>query len=671
MKEINFEEVRQDIKNVLTKSQKFWPADYGNYGPLFIRLTWHAAGSYRESDGRGGTDGGRQRFDPERSWDDNTNLDKARKLLEPIKDKYGLGLSWGDLLVLAGDTAIKEMGGPILGFCGGRIDDTSGKDSRLLGPSKEQEKYMPCDPNKLCQRPLGASVIGLIYVNPVGPMGEPIPKKSADDIRDVFARMNMNDEETIALIAGGHEFGKAHGPCIGNAGDPPNKDPHNPWAGTCGQGSMQGKGVNTFTSGLELPWTTNPVSWDHEYFENLFKYQNSWVKHLGPAGTGKWQWKINGGAGPKAPNADGNGAQNIGMLTTDIALLHDTKFLNISKTFHSNKEYFKKIFKNAWYKLTTRDMGPRSRCINADAPPHQPWQIPLPEPPPIHTVKYNDAEKELNDLMNQEPEATGMFARLAYQCSSNFRATDYMGGCNGARIRFEPQKDWEENTGLDSALNKLTRIKRSQHGKHLSWADLVILAGNVAISKRTGQTMDFCPGRTDVLKEDGGPDFFRPKLGDAYKIPSVEDVHDAISISGLTTNEFVALYGAGYVIGDTKNCNGLYCLRASFVTTTTPSALMPTLSNELFTLLFDETWDMNMNIKSVFRIRGISMYKARGKEKYMLPQDLYFKDDSKLSMVSKEYAQNNKLYLDRFAKAWTKLSNIDRFDGPFENPCNT
>ena len=614
------------------------------------------------------------RFEPERSWDDNTNLDKALKLLQPIKDKYGVKLSWSDLIILAGNTAIKEMGGPILGFCGGRIDDNNGKASVLLGPTTEQENLMPCEKDTLCKSPLGASVVGLIYVNAVGPRGEPNPKESAKDIRNVFARMNMNDYETIALIGGGHEFGKAHGACPAGAGDPPKMNPIAPWVGNCGKGKMRGKGINTVTSGLDLVWTTNPLKWEHEYFYHLEKFNDSWVKEIGPGGSGKWQWKIkNETSSPKAINVDGTGYRSIGMLTTDIALLRDTKYQKIVVNFTSCKECFDDAFMHAWYKLTTRDMGPRSRCINKDAPPSQPWQFPLPDPKPDNLKYIEDVKEMLKGLIKSDQKVVALFTRLAWQCSASFRSTDYLGGCNGARIRFPPQIDWAANLGIEDALKRLSEVK-AEFEETISWADLIILAGNVAIEQQIDSEIRFCPGRTDAEDENGWPEYIEPKIGDLYMTPSIDEFLEAISVTGLNEREFTALYGAGYIIGSDENCNGLYCQRKSFITdkenlSNARTLFIPDkLSNKFFQILFSEIW-IPMNISSVYKKKGIPLNKAEEKEEYMLHQDLLFKDDSTLSAIAKEFAANNQMFLDEFGKAWTKLSNIDRFDGPVNNIC--
>ena len=350
---VDYKDVLSDLDILLTKSEEFWPADYGNYGPFFIRLAWHSAGTYRTSDGRGGADGGRMRYEPERSWPDNANLDKARTLLHPIKKKYGRGLSWGDLFILAGNAAIENMGGPILGFCGGRSDAADGSDSALLGPTQEQEMLMPCEVNGQCELPLGTSKVGLIYVNPEGPMGNPDPKLSAADIRNIFNRMGMNNSETVALIGGGHTLGKSHGGCPVNIAE----------SAMCGTG----KGIDTITSGIELTWTTQPTYWDNEYFRTLVNWDFS--LHKGQRDTFQWEPVSKNGIQPMAISADGTFNITIGMLTTDVALWKDEAFKGIVLKFAEDKNSFDHAFAHAWYKLTTRDMGPISRCRNEDTPP--------------------------------------------------------------------------------------------------------------------------------------------------------------------------------------------------------------------------------------------------------------------------------------------------------------
>jgi len=365
---LDVDAVQADIKKLLTDSQEFWPADYGNYGPLFVRLAWHCSGTYRSADGRGGCTGGRQRFEPELSWEDNTNLDKARRLLGPIKEKYGLGLSWGDLFTLAGTTSIESMGGPTLGVCLGRVDDEDGAKSDILGPTPLQEKLSPCTTPGDCGAPLGTTTVGLIYVNPEGPMGVPEPKESALEVRDTFARMGMDDRETVALIGGGHSFGKTHGACPDRPGLSPNETKElglNPdtqaWQGHC----KSGKGADSFTSGFEGPWTSNPTMWDNDYFKNLVDYD--WEVHQGPAGH--MQWRIKDEARRKkwnalAPGPQG-GVQKIMMLTSDIALKRDDKYWPIVQEFATDQAALDKAFAAAWHKLTTRAFGTQTnpRCL--------------------------------------------------------------------------------------------------------------------------------------------------------------------------------------------------------------------------------------------------------------------------------------------------------------------
>ena len=429
---VNYEDVMKDLEQVMVESKDFWPADYGNYGPLFVRLAWHNSGSYRTSDGRGGVDGARQRFEPERSWPDNTNLDKARALLWDIKYKYGPDLSWGDLFVLAGDTAIRSMGGHILGFCGGRVDAMDGSESIQLGPSTIQEELFPCQKNGDCVEPLGSNTVGLIYVNPEGHQANGDPVESSKDIRDVFRRMDMNDTETVALIGGGHAVGKSHGACPKGPGPSPAEDPFNPWPGNCGDGKL----TNAFTSGMELPWTTRPTHWDTEYYHNLLNY--NWTRIRGPGNHIQWTPQVIGDQIlPTAVSADGTKNETIGLLTSDVALIHDKAYLEIVRMFAENRDRFDTMFAHAWYKLVTRDMGPRSRCINSDtAPVSQDWQNGLPdrtESPP----DFTEVRERIMNLLDSDNTAYGQFTRLAWQCASSFRVTDYQGGCNGARLRSD------------------------------------------------------------------------------------------------------------------------------------------------------------------------------------------------------------------------------------------
>jgi len=648
----NFDDVIDDVNTLLTDSKEFWPADYGNYGPLFIRLAWHSAGTYRSSDGRGGGNGGRQRFEPERSWPDNTNLDKARRLLVPIKQKYGEALSWGDLIIIAGNNAIQNMGGPILGFCGGRTDALDGSDSVMLGPSKEQEKLMPCPVNGACKSPLGSSTVGLIYVNPAGPMGVPVPKKSSLDIRDVFGRMNMNDTETVALIGGGHSFGKCHGACPAGAGKPPNEDPINPWPGRCGKG----KGNDTFTSGFELVWTTNPTIWDNEFFKNLLSFE--WQIYKGSGNN--FQWTMKGDHRPSAPSADGQKKQTIGMLTSDLALIHDDIYLNIVKRFANDQDSFDTAFAHAWYKLTTRDMGPVTRCIGNKVPAAQPWQYPLP-PPPKDSPNFSSVRKNIRKILNKNRGAIGKFVRLAWQSISTFRSTDYLGGGNGARIRFSPQKDWPVNKNLNKVLYLLQPVK-DRFGDSLSWADLIVLAGNTAIERAGGRRMAFCGGRTDALDGEGSTDL-KPKItGDFYD--SLAQLKEFIKVMGLTLREFTVLNAGGYAIGQTTPCDGLFCMRdmAGF-----KSNIDHRLSNRFFAILKSKNWTKHTTQTSTFKKR---VYKSIDGQTLMFSTDIMFHDDPELKGIAEEYVYDNERFLDDFAAAWTKIANADRFDGPYGNLCN-
>merc|ERR1711970_461125 len=653
MKNINFTAVKEDLLSLMTDSKEFWPADYGHYGPLFVRLAWHNAGSYRTSDGRGGADGARQRFEPERSWADNTNLDKARALLWPIKEKYGQGLSWGDLIVLAGNSAIESMGGPVFGFCGGRIDAPDGSESAKLGPTLEQDELMHCETNGECQSPLGANTIGLIYVNPEAHMGNPDPSESANDIREVFGRMNMDDRETVALIGGGHAFGKAHGACPEGPGPSPIEDPANSWPGMCGTG----KGEDTFTSGFELPFTTRPTEWDNEYFQNLVKY--NWTVHIGDGGHNQWKPIVEDGLPPTAISANGSHEQPVGLLTSDVALMwEDESYKAIVTEFAEDIAAFDLAFEQAWYKLTTRDMGPVSRCNNDDVPPAQPFQYPLPDPP-AGWPDFQVVREQIQEIINNSEEAIGMFTRLAWQCSSTFRSTDYLGGCNGARIRFSPQKDWPVNINVENAIESLKPIKDS-HGLSLSWADLIVLAGNTALEKAGGKYSAFCGGRTDAT--DGlGSEFLAPNIMGNFS-EKIVHLKDYISIMGLTQREFTALIGAGYSVGDPGDCDGLFCRRDSF---SGNKSVSTSLSNIFFKTLLSESWAA-YTVPST----GKEMFKAEGKDLLILGTDFMFRTDAELLAISQDFAADNDLFLTEVRAAWTRLATADRFDGPAGNLCD-
>lgn len=578
----------QNIRLLLTQSDASWPADYGNYGPMFIRMAWHMAGSYRRYDGRGGSDGGRQRFDPERSWADNTNLDKARSLLWPIKEKYGMGLSWGDLFVLTGNTAIESMGGPVLGFCGGRIDEEDGSESILLGPSPEQEKLYPCDVNGTCTEPLGSTTVGLIYME-------------------------------------------------------------HPWEGNCGTG----KGEDTFTSGFEFPWTTTPTQWNTEYFQNLINYV--WVVETGPGGHYQWRVVVDS---PSTPSANGTFQQNIGMLTTDVALIYDDDFFEIVKAWANDLESFDWAFSHAWYKLMTRDMGPVTRCIGNDVPPAQGFQFPLPDPPEI-LADFDAVKQDLIYAMNEN--SIGEWTRLAWQCASTYRHTDYNGGCNGARIRFPPQKNWPTNKNIVPIIESLNTIKEF-YGIGLSWADLIVLAGSTAIEQAGGPPIKFCGGRTDDDNGKASDNLF--PLIKGFN-DSMTYFHEFIDLMGMTKREYTALHGGGYSIGQDasaleSDCGGLFCRRNPL------DGSNFELSNNFFSTILKNEWE-----EYVDPITGKEMYIAtEDPSLFMYKVDLQFKYDSELLQYAQEFASDDKHFKESFAHAWTKLMNSDRFDGPINNLCD-
>lgn len=646
--------VKADLKKLLTDSKPFWPADFGTYGGLFIRLAWHCNGSFRTWDGRGGCNGARIRFEPELAWPDNTNLDKARKLLEPLKTKYGDALSWGDLIVLAGDTAIESMGGPKVPFCAGRVDDADGKASLPLGPTPEQELIAPCKQGDgMCEQPLGQTTMGLIYVNPEGVLGEPVPEKSVPHIRGTFGRMGMNDTETVALIGGGHAFGKTHGACPTGAGPDPKASPKSPWPGTCGEGDMKGKGPNAFTSGFEGSWTTTPTEWSNEYFKNLLEYD--WEVHTGPGNHSQWRPRHKG---DKANSTDG--LPDIMMLTADVALLKDPAYLGLVEKFAANLTFLTEQFGSAWYKLMTRDMGPVTRCAGK-APPAQPWQNSLPASPkalPDFTAVRGDVLKAMAtenakaaapDTVDGKPSYVAQLSYLAWQCANTFRATDYAGGCNGARIRFKPQKEWGANKGLDKVLAVLQPIKDKYPG--LSWSDLIVLAGTAANEAAAGAepgAFGFCGGRTDA-KDGKGTDVLAPR----NYINSTIRFKDEAAVRGFTLPEAVA------ITGQLRSPTQQKALGYSGSWSASPGKL----SNAYFKALLGETWEKTKSAA------GKEEYKAKGKDLYLTSNDLAILKDPQLKAIAKGYADDNAKFLDAFKGAWTKIMQADRFKGPVDSVC--
>jgi catalase/peroxidase HPI len=607
LRRVDWDEVERDLRKVLTTPRDFWPPDYGHYGGLFVRLAWHACGSYRLSDGRGGCDGGGQRYDPERSWPDNTNLDKARRLLEPVKLKHGVGLSWGDLMALAGTVAIASMGGPTLGFCAGRVDVVDGSQTRPLGPTPEQERFAPCETNGACPYPLGQDTLGLIYVNPEGPMGVPDPAGAAAAVRDVFGRMDWSGRELVGLIGGGHTFGKAHGASTASPGEVPEACPFAPWAGP--------KGKDAITSGFEGPWTSHPTSWDNDYFKYLLKFD--WEPVQSPAGH--WQWRVRDVASsPHAPSADpgSNETQSIMMLTTDVALLTDPEYRRHIEEFASNLTALDETFSRAWYKLVTRDMGPAARCAGPRVPPPQRWQDALPPPLPRRELADMDrVAQDLRGVVRSHPD--GEFVRLALQCAGTFRATDYQGGCNGARIRFSPAKDWPANQGLDKTLAVLEPVKR-KYGSGLSYADLIVLAGNVAAEQRHGAPhLRFCPGRVDAPD---GKAWKHLDYGNANPPATVDEMLDRAYRRGQTAQDLAALSFVDY--GSSRK------LRELLASTDSP----------------------------------------RGDDGDVLAQGLRYYPE--LRVWAERYASaGDEEYGSAFRSSWTRLMNADRFDGPVRNLC--
>ncbi|KAE9300953.1 Catalase-peroxidase [Phytophthora fragariae] len=630
---VDYDLVKTDLEILMQMSQGFWPADYGLYGGLFIRLAWHCNGSYRRADGRGGCDGGRIRFNPEHSWADNTNLDKALRLLKPIKRKYGDALSWGDLIVLSGNVAIESMGGPVLGFCGGRRDDVDGTSSLQLGPTPEQESVAPCAEDGDCKAPLGPTTLGLIYVNPEGPMGVPDPVGSAPQVRRTFTRMGMDDRETVALIGGGHAFGKTHGACPTGAGPSPLEDPENPWPGTCGEGAMKGKGNNTFTSGFEGSWTATPTQWSNDYFTGLTTYE--WEKYDGPGGHVQWR---------PVPDT----TPPVRMLTADIALLHDESYHNISLEFAANLTALDEAFSHAWYKLTSHDMGPATRCRGNDVPPAQPFQNPL--PPTADTLPDFDAVRsDISALLKTSvdgltsdstddgsPYNGALFVHAAWQCASTFRVTDYSGGCNGARIRLSPEKDWVVNKGVDSIIAALEPVKDKY--PTLSTADLIVLAGQVALEDAGSEKIDFLAGRTDAENGDGS-EMFAPR---EYYSSALIAVRDGIKILGVSEEEAVALAGRPRSAEQQKTLgySGSYCSDSA------------TLSNKYFELLLNEKWTAVSE----------NEYQAEDQDIYMLDTDLALLDAPELKTIVEKFAEDEAAFKKVLASAWAKVMSADHFD---------
>ena len=672
-KTLDLAAVKRDIAEVLTTSQDWWPADFGHYGPLMIRMAWHSAGTYRISDGRGGAGAGQQRFAPLNSWPDNVSLDKARRLLWPVKKKYGQKLSWADLMILAGNVALESMGFKTFGFAGGREDAWEPDEDVYWGPESTwlgDERYTG---DRELENPLAAVQMGLIYVNPEGPDGNPDPLAAARDIRETFRRMAMNDEETVALIAGGHTFGKTHGAGpADNVGPDPEAAPLEQqglgWKSTYGTG----KGGDTITSGLEVTWTSTPVTWDNSFLETLYGYE--WELTKSPAGAHQWKPKDGAGAGTVPDAHDPSKSHAPTMLTTDLALRVDPVYEQISRRFLENPGKFADAFARAWFKLTHRDMGPLARYLGPEVPAETLlWQDPL----PAVTHELIDAA-DIASLKGQIL-ASGLpaaeFVSTAWASASSFRGSDKRGGANGARIRLEPQHGWEVNNPdqLATVLRTLEGIQEAFNaaqtgGKQVSLADLIVLAGGAAVeqaAKDAGFDVEvpFTPGRSDASQEqtdvesfavlEPAADGFRNYLGKGNRLQAEYLLIDRANLLTLSAPEMTVLVGGLRVLGANYQQSPLG------VFTTTPGSL----TNDFFVNLLDlgTTWQATSDDANTFEGRDA----ATGEVKWTGSRaDLVFGANSELRALAEVYASDDakEKFVHDFAAAWDKVMNLDRFD---------
>jgi len=673
---LDFEAVKQDIEEVMTTSQDWWPADYGHYGPFFIRMAWHSAGTYRTFDGRGGASGGRQRLPPLDSWPDNANLDKARRLLWPVKQKYGRQLSWGDLIVLAGNVALESMGFETFGFGGGREDDYTADEAVDWGPEDEfemtsEERF---EEDGSLKWPLGNTVMGLIYVNPEGPNGEPDLEGSAKNIRESFGKMAMNDEETAALIAGGHTFGKVHG-----ADDPDEHVGPEPAAAPIEEQGLgwesdfgEGMGPDTITSGIEGPWNTTPTQWDMSYVTNLLEYE--WVPEKGPGGA--WQWTTKDGElDDAAPGVqDPSDKEDVMMLTTDVALKHDPDYREVLERFQENPREFQEAFAKAWYKLIHRDMGPPERFLGPEVPDEvMIWQDPVPDAD--YDLIGDEEVAELEAEILDSELSTSQLVKTAWAAASTYRDSDKRGGANGARIRLEPQKSWEVNepAELETVLSTLEAIKEEFNGSRsddvrVSLADLVVLGGNAAVEQAAadaGYDVDvpFEPGRTDASQEQTdvdsfdalkpSADGFRNYLSDDAERKAEDLLVDKSDLLNLTASEMTVLVG------------GMRALDANYqdsdlgVFTDQPE----TLTNDFFVNVLDMAyeWEPVSDDGEVFELRDRETGDVEWKGSRF---DLIFGSNSRLRTISEVYAADDgeEKFVHDFVDAWTKVMQNDRFD---------
>ena len=649
---LDYKALKKDLNDLMTDSQDWWPADYGHYGGFFIRLTWHAAGTYRSTDGRGGGGTGAQRFAPLNSWPDNGNLDKARRLLWPIKQKYGKKISWADLLILSGNVAIESMGGKTFGFSGGRPDIWAPEEDIHWGMEQEWLDNKRYKGDRELDNPLGAVQMGLIYVNPQGPDGNPDPLKSAVDIRETFGRMAMNDYETVALIAGGHTFGKAHG-----AGDDSQvgTEPEGASLEQMGLGWTSshgsGKGGDTITSGLEGAWTANPTQWDNGYFDLLFGYE--WELGKSPAGAQQW-FAVNQKEEDMAPDAaDSSKRVPTMMATTDIAMREDPSYKKISKHFHENPEEFADAFARAWFKLLHRDMGPKNRYMGPEVPDEELiWQDPIPVGASYDIDKVKSKIAETN-LTIQE------MVETAWASASTYRGTDMRGGANGARIRLAPQKDWEINK--PDQLNKVIEVYETiSKETGASIADIIVLAGNLGIEKASNATVPFTPGRGDATQEQTDADSFAvlEPVSDGFRnyhksglnVTPEEMMLDKAHLLGLTAPEMTVLLGGMRSLGISSNGYGMFTENSN------------ELTNDYLDTLLDMSveWKPNGTGNSYEAFTRTSGDKVRSASR----ADLVFGSNSQLRALVEVYAESDskEKFTNDFILAWNKVMNADRFD---------
>ena len=673
-KTLDLDALKQDVESVMTTSQDWWPADYGHYGPLFIRMTWHSAGTYRIHDGRGGGASGTQRFAPLNSWPDNVNLDKARRLLWPVKQKYGRKISWADLMIFAGNCALESMGFKTLGFAGGREDVWEPEEDIYWGPEDTwlgDERYSG---DRELADPFGAVQMGLIYVNPEGPNGNPDPLAAAVDIRETFARMAMDDVETVALIAGGHTFGKTHG-----AADPDEYVGREPegasvedqgfgWKNTFGSG----KGVDTISSGLEGAWTTDPAKWDNNFFDNLFGYE--WELTKSPAGAAQWTTKDPSAQDAMADAHDPSKKHAPMMLTTDLALRMDPIYEPISRRFHENPDEFADAFAKAWYKLLHRDMGPRSRCLGSMVPAEpQLWQDPVPDV--NHELIDEQDIVALKGKILESGLSISQLVSASWASAASFRGTDKRGGANGARVRLAPQKDWQVNNPAElakvlQALEEVqTGFNSSQSGEKLvSLADLIVLGGCAAVeqaAKNGGHNVQvpFSPGRTDALQEqtdvesfavlEPTADGFRNYVANGHKRPAEDLLVDRASLLTLTAPEMTVL------VGGMRALNANTARSELGVLTERPE----TLTRDFFVNLLDMSieWKASSTSDPVFE----GLDRGTGEQKWTATAvDLVFGSNSQLRAIVEVYAcdDSEENFVLDFVAAWDKVMNLDRFD---------